>query len=89
MEKMNLYHEFNLEYRSKFNVHVERFNLTILSEFRNYLGDNRSDWDLFTNSLTYVCNTQIHRTTKISPFELVLSRPPPQLVLDINLDVED
>lgn len=51
--------------------------------------DHPRDWDLFTNYITYAYNTQVQRTTKIAPFEQVLSRPPPHLALESKPELED
>ena len=72
---------FVTTYHPQCNEQVERFNRTILAALRHYVADHPKDGDLFTNALTYAYNTQTHRGTKSSPFELVLSRPPSPLAL--------
>ena len=44
---------------------------------RNYVNDNQDDWDVYASALTYAYNTHVHRTTGTTPFDLILSRPPP------------
>lgn len=39
-------------------------------------------WDLYTDTLTYVYNTQVHRVTGLSTFKLVLSRSPPPVAVE-------
>ena len=48
---------------------------------RNYVGEHQDDWDLYVGPLTYAYNSHVHRTTRTTPFELVLSRPPPEFSL--------
>lgn len=73
---------YTTTYHPQCNGQVERFNRTILSALRSYLGDHPRDWDEFTSALTYAYNTQVHKTTGLAPFELVLSRPPTHLALE-------
>jgi RNase H-like domain found in reverse transcriptase/Integrase zinc binding domain/Integrase core domain len=72
---------FTTAYHPQCNGQVERFNRTLLSQLRCYIGDHQDDWDLYHAALTYAYNTQIHTSTNQSPFNLVLSRPPPPFML--------
>ena len=78
---------FTSTYHPQTNGQVERFNRTLLSALRHYVLDHPRDWDEFTPALTYAYNTQIHRITGFSPFELTLSRPPPHLALQARPDM--
>ena len=78
---------FTSTYHPQANGQVERFNRTILAALRHYVLDNPRDWDEFTPALTYAYNTQIHRITGFSPFELTLSRPPPHLAIQSRPDM--
>ena len=44
---------------------------------RNYVNEHQKDWDTYASALTYAYNTHVHRSTNTTPFDLVLSRPPP------------
>ena len=68
---------FTATYHPQTNGQVERYNRTILSMLRNYVNEHQSDWDEYVSALTYAYNTHVHRTTKTTPFSLVLSREPP------------
>ena len=70
---------FTTTYHPQCNGQVERFNRNVLAALRLYVADHPKDWDLFTDALKYAYNSQVHRVTKVAPFELVLSRPPPPL----------
>ena len=72
---------FTSTYQPQANDQVERFNRTLTSALRKYVGDHPKDWDLFSDVVTFAYNTQVHRTTKIAPFELVLARAPRSLAL--------
>ena len=68
-------------YHPQTNGQVERYNRTIASMLRNYLNEHQDDWDVYVGPLTYAYNSHVHRTTRTTPFELVLSRPPPEFSL--------
>ena len=68
-------------YHPQTNGQVERYNRTIAAMLRNYVGEHQDDWDVYMGPLTYAYNSHVHRTTGTTPFELVLSRPPPEFSL--------
>ena len=68
-------------YHPQTNGQVERYNRTIASMLRNYVSDHQGDWDVYVGPLTYAYNSHIHRTTRTKPFELIVSRPPPEFSL--------
>ena len=78
---------FTTAYHPQCNGQVERFNRTIVSQLRAYVGEHQNDWDLYHGALTYSYNNQIHSSTGVTPFELVLSRPPPQLAVQLPIPV--
>ena len=45
---------------------------------RNYVNEHQDDWDVYVGPLTYAYNSHVHRSTRMTPFELVHSRPPPE-----------
>lgn len=75
---------FTTTYHPQCNGQVERYNRTLLAALRHYISDHPKDWDLYTDTLCYAYNTQVHSTTKFAPFELVLSRRPPALPLEVS-----
>ena len=79
---------FSATYHPQSNGHVERFNRAILSALRKYIGDYSKDWVLFSVAVTFAYNTQVHRTTNIAPFELVLARAPKSLALQAQPHLE-
>ena len=68
---------FTTEYHPQANGQAERFNRTIMAAIRSYVSDTQKDWDEWLGPLTYAYNTQVHRSTGTTPFDLVLSRHPP------------
>lgn len=69
-------------YHPQTNGQVERHNRTILAALRKYVGDHPSDWDEYTDALTYGYNSHVHSSTGFTPFELVLSRTPAPLSVE-------
>lgn len=63
------------------NGQVERYNRSLLSMLRHYVGDHQDDWDRYASTVTFAYNMSVHRSTGATPFELVLSRPPPPFVI--------
>ena len=68
-------------YHPQTNGQVERYNRTIASMLRNYVSEHQDDWDAYVGPPTYAYNSHVHRTKRTTPFELVLSRPPPEFSL--------
>ena len=67
---------FTTTFHPQANGQVERFNRTLTSALRKYVGEHLKDWDLFSDAITFAYNTQVHRTTNMAPFQLVLARAP-------------
>ena len=79
---------FTTTYHPQANGQVERFNRTLTSALRKYVGEHPKDWDLFSDAVTFAYNTQVHRTTNIAPFELVLARAPRNIALQAQPHLE-
>ena len=75
---------YTTTYHPRTNGQVERYNSTIVRALRHYISDHPREWDLYVDALTYAYNCQPHSSTKIAPFELVLSNPPGPTVLDFT-----
>ena len=73
---------FTTAYHPQTNGQAERYNRTLLSALRKYVAEDLRDWDKFANAITYGYNTQVHRSTGVAPFDLVLSRPPTHLAVE-------
>ena len=80
-QRLGIRNLFASAYHPQTNGQVERYNRTVLAMLRNYINEHRNDWDQFVSGLVYAYNMTVHRTTKTTPFELVLSRPPPPFTL--------
>ena len=80
---------FTTTYHPQANGQGERFNRTLTSTLRKYVGEHPNDWDVFSDAVTYAYNTQVHRTTNIAPFELVLARAPRSLALQAEPTLEE
>ena len=76
---------FTTEYHPQTNGQAERFNRTILAAIRHYVADSQRDWDEWLDPITYAYNMQVHRSTGTTPFDLVLSRHPPPLLVEEDM----
>ena len=76
---LNVNNIFTTTYHPQTNGQVERFNRTILSALRTYIADHPKDWDLYTDAITYAYNCKPQTSTSVAQFDLVLSRPPPEI----------
>ena len=85
-QRFGIDNRFTSAYHPQTNGQVERYNRTVLAMLRNYVNDHRDDWDRYISGVTYAYNNTVHRTTKTTPFELVLSRPPPTFTLSHDGD---
>ena len=68
---------FTSAYHPQTNGQCERYNRTLAAMLRCYVDENPQDWDTYAPALTYAYNMHVHRSTGTRPFDLVLSRPPP------------
>jgi transposase InsO family protein len=83
---MGVQHIFISAYRPQANGQVERFNRTILARLRALVGEGQGKWDLYSSAVTYAYNTQVHASTGYSPFDRIISRPPPPAGLAFTSD---
>lgn len=78
---LNVHNALPKTHHPQTNVHVERYNRTILAALRHYIADHPRDWNLYCRTLTFSYNTTPLTITGYVPFDLVLSKPtkPPVL----------
>jgi transposase InsO family protein len=68
---------FTSTYHPQTNGQTELFNRTVVIMLLHYVSRKQDDWDQTVAVPVYGYNTQVHSSSGLSPFELVLSRPPP------------
>ena len=74
-------HYLTMAYHPQSDGETERFNRTLVQRLRHYVEEHQRDWDDYVQPLTFACNTQVHRSTETTPFDLVLTRPLSDLTL--------
>ena len=79
---LHVTNNFTTTYHPQTNGQVEIFNRSLTAMLRCFVEDNPKDWSRYTSVLAYSYNMAIHRTTGTTPFDLVLSRPPPEFTID-------
>lgn len=50
----------------------------------NYTAQHQADWDNQIRPLTYAYNTQVHRSSRTTPFNQALMRQPPHVTPDLK-----
>lgn len=85
---LGIKNQFTITCHPQANGQLERFNRPIFAARRHYVADHTTDWDLYTDSLTYTYKTSWHTTTGLALFELVLRRSPPALAVGDELTFE-
>ena len=66
-------------YHPQTNGQVERLKRTLVEMLRHYVADHQRAWDEYLPILAFAYNRCVHRSTRTTPYELVLTRPPPTL----------
>ena len=76
---MGVRNVYTSTYHPQTNGLVERMKRTLVGMLQNYVADHQRVWDYYLPALDFAYNRCVHRTTQTTPFDLVLSRPPPAL----------
>ncbi|CAF1523812.1 unnamed protein product [Adineta ricciae] len=74
MHSTGIKHDFSATYHPETNGQVERFNATFCTQLAKYYDENKSDWDVYLQSVVYAYNTGTHATTGFTPYELAYGR---------------
>lgn len=76
---------YTYTYHLQKNGQVERYKRRLAAMLQNFVSDHQDDWDEYASELTYAYNCQVHRSTGIKPFDLVLNTQPPFFTLHLNV----
>ena len=85
---LGVVHVRTTAYHPQTNGQAERYNRTLVTRLVHYVSEHQNDWDQYVQPLTYAYNSQVHRTTGFTPFELVLNKAP-KTPLDVYVDIAD
>ena len=69
-KEMDIKHKFTSPYHPQSNAQCERQNRTILDYLRTTLEDNTLDWEKKIRACQFSYNTQVHNSTRYSPYYL-------------------
>ena len=80
-ERLGVSNLFTTTYHPQTNGQTERFNRTLLASLRAFVAEHPKSWDEYVGPLVYAYNTQVHSTTGLPPFNLVLTKPPKPMII--------
>ena len=80
-DTLNIKQAFTSAYHPQANGQVERFNRTLVASLKCYCSEHGKDWDKFVHAIAYGYNCTVHRATGYTPFDLMLTYPPPHLAI--------
>jgi len=78
---LEVHNALTMTYHPQTNGQTERFNRSLTAMLRCYVEDHPKDWCEYVRALTYAYNTSVHRGIDAAPFDLVLSRSPPDFTV--------
>ena len=87
-DTLNVRQAFTSAYHPQTNGQVERFNRTLVASLKCYCSEHGRDWDQFIHAIAYGYNCTVHRATGYTPFDLMLTYPPPHLALQSSEEVD-
>lgn len=64
-------HVFSSPYHPQTNGALERSHQTLKEYLKHYINQNQTNWDEYVQLAMFTYNTHIHRSTNLTPFELV------------------
>ncbi|KAK9881313.1 hypothetical protein WA026_015439 [Henosepilachna vigintioctopunctata] len=73
---LNINHKLASPYHPQTNGSLERTHLTLKDYFKCYVNEDQNNWDEFLNLAIYAYNTNIHKSTHKTPYELVFGQQP-------------
>ena len=71
-------------YHPQCNGEVERLNQTLKGMLTCFVDKRHDDWDEYLPQCTFAYNTQVHDSTKISPYEVLFGRTEPNFFNNNN-----
>ena len=72
---------FTTTYHPQTNGQAERFNRALLASLRAFVAEHPRTWPEFVGAVAYAFNTQVHASTMVPPFDLVVTNPPEPLII--------
>ena len=78
---LGLSNVYTAAYRPQANGQAERYNRTLQNMLMCFVEEHQDSRDKYATALTYAYNCHVHRTMGTTPFDPILSRPPPAFSL--------
>ena len=67
-------HKVTSAYHPQCNGLVERYNQTLQRSLLKLVSDKQDDWDMYLDGVLFVYRTSVHKSTGVTPFELMFCR---------------
>ena len=81
-DRLGIKNLYTTTYHPQRNGQAELFNRNLLASLRAYISEYPKFWTEYLGAITHAYNTQVHVSTGLPPFDLVLFNPPLTMLVE-------
>ena len=67
-------HQISSAYHPQTNGLIERYNQTLQQSLVKLVNKEQDNWDIYLEGVLFAYRTSIHKSTGVSPFEIMFGR---------------